>query len=246
MFLFCLLLLYCFFITYFRCSWNRVKCALAADGKPDAILFGQQHETKWKSKWNPNKAQVNWIYCCPFYAVRVLAAIKIVVAIVVDVLVFFTSLMAYILRRLLTCMCWAQKFGILIFACFCFLSVVLCFSGPCCSCSVSTVNFCWILFLYFYSANWFYFVRHVAEAETRDKYECFSSSKAEPRTIFTSNIVGVREWVGAWLRFVYVHLSGFNVRSSQKRGLLFSIWFLWFPAFALRLCAVSVFKCEHP
>lgn len=84
------------------------------------------------------------------------------------------------------------------------------------------------------------------EAETRDKYECFSSSKAEPRTIFTSNIVGVREWVGAWLRFVYVHLSGFNVRSSQKRGLLFSIWFLWFPAFALRLCAVSVFKCEQP
>lgn len=193
MFLFCLLLLYCFFITYFWCSWNRVKCALAADGKPDAILFGQQHETEWKSKWNPNKAQVNWIYCCPFSAVRALAAIKIVVA--VGVLVFFTSLMAYILRRLLTRMCWAQKFGILIFACFCFLSVVLCFSGHYCSCSVSTMNFCWILFLY--SANWFYFARHVAEAETRDKCECYSSSKAEPRTIFTSNtlIVGVREWV---------------------------------------------------
>lgn len=170
---------------------------------------------EWKSKWNPNKAQVNWIYCCPFSAVRAFAAIKIVVA--VDVLVFFTSLMAYILRRWLTCMCWAQKFGILIFACFCFLLVVLCFPGPCCSCSVSTVNFCWILFLYFYSANWFYFARHMAEAETRKKCECHSSSKAVPRTIFTSHTLIFRSaWVGVWLRFVYVHLSGFNVRSSVK------------------------------
>lgn len=150
-----------------------------------------------------------------FSAVRAFAAIKIVVA--VDVLVFFTSLMAYILRRCLTCMCWAQKFGILIFACFCFLLVVLCFPGPCCSCSVSTVNFCWILFLYFYSANWFYFARHMAEAETRKKCECHSSSKAVPRTIFTSHTLIFRSaWVGVWLRFVYVHLSGFNVRSSVK------------------------------
>lgn len=125
--------------------------------------------------------------------------------------------MAYILRRWLTCMCWAQKFGILIFACFCFLLVVLCFSGPCCSCSVSTVNFCWILFLYVYSANWFYFARHMAEAETRKKCECHSSSKAVPRTIFTSHTLIFRSaWVGVWLRFVYVHLSGFNVRSSVK------------------------------
>lgn len=112
-------------------------------------------------------------------------------------------------------MCWAQKFGILIFACFCFPSVVLCFSGPCCS----SVNFCWILFLYFYSANWFYFARHVAEAEaeTRKECECYSSSKAEPRTIFTSHTpICWCAWVGVWLRFVYVHLSGFNVRSSVK------------------------------
>lgn len=71
--------------------------------------------------------------------------------------------------------------------------------------------------LYFYSANWFYFARHMAEAETRKKCECHSSSKAVPRTIFTSHTLIFRSaWVGVWLRFVYVHLSGFNVRSSVK------------------------------
>lgn len=75
-----------------------------------------------------------------------------------------------------------------------------------------------------------------------------SSSKAEPRTIFTTNTlcvgIGVREWVFGLGLFMFICLAlmcaAWPRAQFAKRGLLFNIWFLRFPAFALRLCAVFV------
>lgn len=100
--------------------------------------------------------------------------------------------------------------------------------------------FHWILLLNFHSANWFYIAWHVAkaEAETRDEgWEWEQQGWASNNTLWVS----VREWVSGLGLFMFICLALMCAFRQKERGLLFnsiSLWFLRFPAFALRLCAV--------
>lgn len=147
-----------------------------------------------------------------FDVAELLLSLVIVFALVS--LVFFTSLMGHIRRHLLTCMCWAQKFGILIFAMFLFS-----FGGG--------LLFFFFLFYCFSRAFSLDFVvefpqrklvlYRVARGEGGGGNEGWGMRVEAARLSLKQHSLSLCAWVGVWLRFVYVHLSGFNVRISPKR-----------------------------
>lgn len=86
----------------------------------------------------------------------------------------------------------------------------------------------------------------MAEAEQEKSVSATARVKLflEQFSLLTLLFSGVREWVSGLGLFMFICLAlmcAARLRAQlAKRGLLFSVWFLRFPAFALRLCAVSV------
>lgn len=145
-----------------------------------------------------------------FFDVAELLLSLIIVVVVVVSLVFFTSLMGHIRRHLLTCMCWAQKFGILIFAMFLFsFGGLLCFFF-CFSRAFS------LDFVVEFPQRKLVLYR-VARGEGGGGNAGWGMRVEAARLRLKQLSLSLCAWVGVWLRFVYVHLSGFNVHISRKK-----------------------------